>query len=554
MSHKIQITTGGKEYTYFAGNTLLNISRDFQDSFPQRIILARVDGILKELSFTPEKDCSVEFITTGDKIGSQAYRRSCRMIMIKAFEDVIGRDRIKKISVLYSIGSGMFCELESEEELNQDLLNRVKKKMQEIVKQKIEFKRVTLPMRDALDVFREYGLTDKCDLFYYRRSTYVSYYMLDETIDYLYGYMAPDTSYADCFDLKLYADGFILELPEETDPHKLDKVSTPRRLFKVFRQSKEWSSLMDVRNIAQLNHVISNGRFSELVLVQEALMEKTIGDIAETIGKSGKRMILIAGPSSSGKTTFSHRLSIQLRALGLKPHPIPVDNYFVNREETPRDEFGVPDFECLEALDTKRFNEDIQGLLSGEKVELPIFNFVTGRREAKGNILQIGDNDVLVIEGIHSLNDKMTYLFDSSSKYKIYISALTQLSMDDHSRIPTTDVRLIRRMCRDAAHRGASARQTLSMWDSVRRGEDKNIFPYQEECDYMFNSALIYELSVLKQNVEPLLFKVTPDEAQYDEAKRLLKFLDYFLGADSTIIPNNSIIREFIGGSCFDVG
>jgi len=553
MSHKIQLTIDGKEYSYFAGITLQNISRDFQDNYSHCIILAKVNGSMAELSRIIDKDCTISFITTGDKSGIQVYRRSCRMIMIKAFEDVIGRDRINRLSVLYSVESGMYCELDSEEKLTDELIDKVRNKMHEIVAEKFNFIRKTVPMREALDIFREYGLTDKVDLFYYRMSTEASYYMLDETIDYLYGYMAPDTSYIKCFDIHRYDEGFVLEMPDYSDPETIRPLVSPEKLFTVFKQSKRWSRLMDVRNIADLNRVIAEKRFTDLVLVQEALMEKTIGEIAEMIAVSGKRMVLIAGPSSSGKTTFSHRLSIQLRALGLRPHPIPVDNYFVDRDKTPRDENGQLDFECLEALDLKRFNDDMQMLFAGRSTELPVFDFVSGRREPTGTALQIGKNDVLVIEGIHSLNDKMTYTFDSSNKFKIYVSALTQLSMDDHNRIPTTDVRLIRRMCRDAAHRGASAARTIEMWDSVRKGEDRNIFPYQEDCDYMFNSALIYELAVLKQAVEPLIIRTRPDAPEYDEAKRLLKFLNYFLGADSSDIPRNSIIREFIGGSYFNV-
>ena len=311
---------------------------------------------------------------------------------------------------------------------------------------------------------------------------------------------------------------------------------------------------MNVRTVADLNRQIAKGSFNDLVLTQEALMEKQIGMIAERIASENKRLILIAGPSSSGKTTFSHRLSIQMRAAGLKPHPIAVDNYFVNREDTPLGPDGKPNYECLEAVDVKRFNSDMNGLLLGENVELPVFNFITGEREIRGKQLQLEENGVLVIEGIHALNDAMSYDLSLDDKFRIYISALTQLIMDDHDRIHTTDTRLIRRMCRDFVTRGSSAQHTISVWPSVRRGEEENIFPYQERCDIMFNSALIYELAVLKQYAVPLLYSVTQDMPEYDEANRLLKFLNYFLGVTSEHIPFNSILREFIGGSCFNVG
>jgi uridine kinase len=312
--------------------------------------------------------------------------------------------------------------------------------------------------------------------------------------------------------------------------------------------------MMEVDNVGALNDLISQGKFNDLVLVQEALQEKKISEIAEAIKKAkDKKFIMIAGPSSSGKTTFSHRLSIQLKAHGLKPYPIAVDNYFVNRDKTPKDEYGNLNFESLHAIDLEQFNKDMTDLMNGKSVDLPVYNFITGKREYKGNYLNIGKDGILVIEGIHGLNDELSYCLPRESKYKIYISALTQLNIDEHNRIPTTDGRLIRRMVRDARTRGASAQTTISMWPSVRRGEEENIFPFQEEADIMFNSALIYELAVLKQYAEPILFGVDRDSVEYLEAKRLLKFLDYFIGAPSDAVPKNSILKEFIGGSCFKV-
>lgn len=551
---KIHLKVREKIFEYEAGLTLETISRDFQKAYPHDIILARVDGKLAELTKTIDEDVSVEFITTGEIIGNEAYRRTASMMMLKAFQDVMGRENFERLTVQYSLDRGYYCELISDTSLTKELLDRVKLRMQEIQKENIPIIKKSMPKREAIEIFREHKMYDKVNLFHYRRSSRINVYTLEDTVDYFYGYMAPNTSYVRYFDLYLYDDGFVLQMPEPASPETVDAFEPPEKLFNVLKQSTRWGELLGVRTVADINNALADGSFSELMLVQEALQEKKIAEIAESIIESGKRIILIAGPSSSGKTTFSHRLSIQLRAHGLKPHPIPVDNYFVNREDTPLDEYGKPNFECLEALDIKELNKDLQMLLAGEEVELPVFNFVTGKREMSGEKMQIGDRDVLVIEGIHSLNDAMTYSIDQSNKFKIYISALTQLNIDEHNRIPTTDARLLRRIVRDAAKRGTNAAKTISMWQSVRRGEEENIFPYQENCDVMFNSVLIYELAILKQYAEPLLFSVREDQPEYETAKYLIKFLGYFLGASSENVPNNSILREFIGGSCFNVG
>ena len=551
---KIHLKVRKKIFEYEAGLTLETISRDFQKAYPHDIILARVDGKLAELMKTIDEDVSVEFITTGEIIGNEAYRRTASMMMLKAFQDVMGRENFERLTVQYSLDRGYYCELISDTSLTKELLDRVKLRMQEIQKENIPIIKKSMPKREAIEIFREHKMYDKVNLFHYRRSSRINVYTLEDTVDYFYGYMAPNTSYVRYFDLYLYDDGFVLQMPEPASPETVDAFEPPEKLFNVLKQSARWGELLGVRTVSDINNALADGSFSELMLVQEALQEKKIAEIAESIIESGKRIILIAGPSSSGKTTFSHRLSIQLRAHGLKPHPIPVDNYFVNREDTPLDEYGKPNFECLEALDIKELNKDLHGLLAGEEVELPVFNFVTGKREMSGEKMKIGDRDVLVIEGIHSLNDAMTYSIDQSNKFKIYISALTQLNIDEHNRIPTTDARLLRRIVRDAAKRGTNAAKTISMWQSVRRGEEENIFPYQENCDVMFNSVLIYELAILKQYAEPLLFSVREDQPEYETAKYLIKFLGYFLGASSENVPNNSILREFIGGSCFNVG
>lgn len=417
---------------------------------------------------------------------------------------------------------------------------------------------------------------DKEELFRYRRSSKVNIYSLENFEDYYYGYMLPDASYLTCFDLRLFEDGFLLCFPSQMEPGRLSKNLPPAesekksldagsqdkeraahiRHHKIWRTQKdsiEWGARLGIPTVGALNTYIVNHRVKDLIMIQEAYHEKKIAEMAAQIAASPeKRVILIAGPSSSGKTTFSHRLSTQLSVHGLKPHPIEADNYFVDREHTPVDADGKPNYECLEAIDVEKLNEDMLALLQGEQVELPTFNFKTGRREYKGNTTRLGAQDILVIEGIHCLNDQLTWRLDADHKVKIYISALTQLNIDEHNRIPTTDGRLLRRMVRDARMRGTDARGTIAMWPSVRRGESNYIFPFQESADYIFNSTLIYELAVLKQYAEPLLFSIRPQEPEYEEARRLLKFLDYFLPIPGDAIPNNSLIREFIGGGCFD--
>ena len=388
----------------------------------------------------------------------------------------------------------------------------------------------------------------------YRRVSKVNIYKLNEFEDYFYGYMVPDTGYLRWFSLHSYADGFVLQMPTVHAPETVPPFEPQRKLFRVLKESVEWGDMQEIDTVGALNDRVTKQNMQETVLVQEAYQERKIGEIARQIAeRKNVKFVLIAGPSSSGKTTFSHRLSIQLRVNGMIPHPIAVDNYFVDREHTPRDEKGNYNFECLEAIDVEQFNQDMRALLNGEQVYLPVFNFKTGKRDYQTTPKQLGEHDILVIEGIHCLNPLLTAQLNDENKFKIYISALTQLNVDEHNRIPTTDGRLIRRIVRDARTRGTTAKQTIAMWNSVRRGEEENIFPYQEEADIMFNSSLVYELAVLKQYVEPLLFEVERDSAEYAEAKRLLKFFDYFIGIGSECVPTNSLLREFIGGGCFQL-
>lgn len=549
---KVQVCGELREYP--EETLFLEIAKDFQAQFPEDILLARVNGKLKELHKKLEKDSEIIFLTFRDSVGQKTYERSAIFVMLKAFYDVVPREKIEKIQMDFALGNGIYGELVGDVSLTPEVLCRVKERMKELVESAVPIRKRSVNTDEAVELFGRHGMHDKEQLFMYRRASRVNIYSIDNFEDYFYGYMVQNTSYIKYFDLIPYHSGFLLLLPGMENPRVVEKNGDHEKLFHVLRDSYRWSDCLEVPNVGTLNRLISDGSARDLILMQEALQEKTIGNIAETAAKSGeKRIVMIAGPSSSGKTTFSHRLATQFRALGYVPHPIGVDNYFKNREEYPRDENGELDMEALECVDIEKFNEDMNDLLRGKRIEMPRFNFVTGKREYRGDMLQLGKNDVLIIEGIHCLNDKLSYSLPAESKFKIYISALTQLNVDEHNRIPTTDGRIIRRMVRDARTRGTSALETIQRWSSVRKGEDRNIFPYQEEADVMFNSALVYELAVLKLYAEPLLFRIPRNVPEYDEAKRLLKFLDYFLGIDSEYIPKNSIIREFIGGSCLNV-
>lgn len=554
MNETIQITNGDSSKEYPRGISFYEISKEFQEQYSNTIILACVDNKLHELNKKVKKDCEVEFITVDDANGYRTYSRGVTFMMLKAAYSVIGRDNLDKISIQFSIGNGTYCQLEGDVTLTPELVKKIEDKMHQIVEEDITFRKYSINTDEAKNLFEYYRMMDKKKLFEYRRVSKANVYDLDGFKDYFYGYMPPSTGMLKYFSLEMCEDGFVLQLPNRKEPTKVEPWKNSPMLFRTLKESKGWGKMLEVDTVGALNDVIAQGGIQDLILVQEALQEKKMAEIAEQIASSkDKKFVMIAGPSSSGKTTFSHRLSVQLRAHGLKPHPIPVDDYFVNREKTPLDENGNYNFECLEAIDVEQFNQDMMNLLKGKRVELPNFNFKTGQREYKGNYKQLGPDDILVIEGIHGLNDKLSYSLPKESKYKIYISALTQLNVDEHNRIPTTDGRLIRRMVRDARTRGTSAKDTIAMWSSVRRGEEEYIFPFQEEADVMFNSALIYELAVLKQFAEPILFGIPKDCPEYIEAKRILKFLDYFIGVSTEDIPKNSIVREFVGGSIFRV-
>ena len=549
-----QVTVNGKTREYPAGVTFGEIAGVYQKDYPYQIALAVRNGKIKELFKKVDQDCTVEFLTLADDTGHKTYNRTATIILMKAVNDVIGMDKIEKIKMEFAIGSGYYCAQKGDFEITDEVVAQIKAKMQEYIDKDYCIIKKSMPLDDANIIFERQKMTDKVKLFRYRGSSTVNVYNLDGYYDYYYGFMLPSTGYVKYFDLQKYEDGLVLILPNKKNPTVLEEFHPLPKLFKSMEIAADWGEKLGVDTVSDLNDQIRGGGFNELVLVQEALQERRISEIAsDIVSRGGIKFVMIAGPSSSGKTTFSHRLSVQLRTHGLTPHPIAADDYFVDRENTPRQPNGDYDFECLEAIDTQQFNDDMCALLAGERVELPTFNFVTGKREYKGNFKQLGPDDILVIEGIHGLNDKMSYALPAESKYKIYISALTTLNVDEHNRIPTTDGRLLRRLVRDARTRGATAKRTIQMWPSVRNGETGNIFPSQESADAMFNSALIYELAVLKPYAEPLLYSIEKGEPEYFEAVRLLKFLSYFLGVGTEELPKNSIVREFVGGSCFRV-
>lgn len=551
----VKVTIDGKEHEYAIGTTYREIVDEYQEEVAEApVILVMVDGKLRELQKKLKGDCTLEFVTTKDHIGFETYKRTVCLVLLRAIYDVAGKENIEKVMIHYSVGNGYYFTMAGKAVLDQHFLDNVKTRMQELADMCTPIGKRSVNTDDAVSLFHHHRMYDKEKLFRFRRVSKVNIYNIGYYEDYFYGYMADHAGYVKYFDLKLYDEGFVLELPTRKNPSVISSFRPEGKIFQVQKESQEWAEKMDISYVGDLNDHITKEGISNILLVQEALQEAKISDIAQRIVLEGnKKFIMIAGPSSSGKTSFSHRLSIQLLAHGMKPHPIGVDNYFKNREETPLDEYGEKNYECLEAIDVEQFNKDMLALLRGERIELPVFNFKTGHREYKGDFLQLGPEDVLVIEGIHGLNDKLSYALPAESKFKIYISALTQLNIDEHNRIPTTDGRLLRRIVRDARTRGTSAKDTIARWPSVRRGEEANIFPYQEQADVMFNSALVYELACLKVYAEPLLFGIDKSEPEYLEAKRLLKFLDYFISVPSEDIPHNSLLREFVGGSCFDV-
>jgi uridine kinase len=557
-------------------DTLEAVADRFKDYYEDDIILGIVNGRLRELNKKIKSDCELSFVTTADRDGRRTYRRSVVLLLQRAIYDVYGS--MTQLHVMHSLGEGYYCQLEKavecadsqQEKYNEDTdlqgsrenseksvtehdIDRIVCSMYSFVEKDLPITKHSAKTQYAEQLFKEKGLHDKERLLHYRRSSRVNLYELDGVVDYFYGFMAPSTGMLKYFDIVPYENGFVLLFPG-ANSRSVEPLVTSNKLFHTLDDSREWSKMLGIGTIGSLNDAIAAGRGQEIMLLQEALMEQKIGNLAAQIASDDKKkFVMIAGPSSSGKTSFANRLSIQLIAKGRKPHPLSLDDYYVDRELCPKHPDGSFDFECLESIDVKLFNEDMNRLLKGEAVDMPSFNFKTGKREYRGRKLVLGPDDILVIEGIHGLNDRLSQLIPPEHKFKIYISALTQLNIDEHNPLSTTDERLIRRIVRDARTRGTNAMETIAMWPSVRKGERENIFPFQEQADVMFNSALVYELAVLKVYAEPLLFGIERDCPEYLEAKRLLKLLDYFLPMPADGIPNNSLLREFVGGSCFNV-
>ena len=535
-----------------AGTTLSYIADKTDHGLKYPVIAALVNNTLKELSTPVISSCEVKFIDRTDGNGLSVYVRSLIFVLCKAVSDLYPDS---KLYVLHNISKGYYCELndyEGNSLINDDSISSLKANMEETVTGNYPFERHKMKTGEAIELFISQGLDDKELILRQRNRIYTSVYRLDGIVNYLYGYLAPSTGSLKIFDLVKYYDGMLLQIPSTSDPEKVVAKTPQDKLFEIITEHSRWVKLLEANNVGKLNQHILDKKAGNLIKIAEALHEKKVASIADMISERKKtKLVLIAGPSSSGKTTFSKRLSVQLQVAGLKPLIISLDDYFVDREFTPRDEKGEYDFESIDAIDIKLFNDHLLRLFSGEEVEIPRFDFMEGKR-IPGAKMACGEDNIIIVEGIHALNPDLTPLIECSMKFRIYVSALTQISIDRHNRIPTTDNRLIRRIVRDFKYRNHTALATLKRWPSVRAGEEKNIFPYQENADIMFNSALLYEFSVLKQFAEPIIKQVPENEKEYAEAMRLLKFLSFFIPLGNEDIPNTSIIKEFIGGSSFE--
>jgi uridine kinase len=537
-----------------AGSTLLDIYYGFNLDFPYQVVSAKVNNRSEGLNFRVYNNKDVEFLDVRDPSGMRTYVRSLCFILYKAVSELFPQG---KLYVEHPVSKGYFCNLRIGRPIELEDVAAIKQRMQEIIAQDIPFHRTECHTTEAVRVFSERGMNDKVKLLETSGALYTFYYTLDGTVDYYYGNLLPSTGFIYLFDLVKYYDGLLLRIPNKENPNKLDEMIKQEKMLDIFKEHLRWNHIMGLSNVGDFNRACEQGHATDLINVAEALQEKKIAQIADEIfsrnqeGRHHASLVLISGPSSSGKTTFSKRLSVQLMTNGLHPYPISLDDYFVNREDTPLDADGNYDYESLYALDLGLFNRQLQALLRGEEVELPRFNFNTGKQEFRGEKLRIDDRTILILEGIHALNPELTPQIPAENKYKIYVSALTTISLDDHNWIPTTDNRLLRRIIRDYNYRGYSARETISRWPSVRAGEDKWIFPYQENADVMFNSALLFELAVLRAHVEPILNTVPRNCPEYAEAYRLLKFIKYFTPVQDKELPPTSLLREFLGGSSF---
>ncbi|HNS31082.1 MAG TPA: nucleoside kinase [Tenuifilaceae bacterium] len=553
MKRDVQIIceNTGKRELIKPGLSLLEVSQAIGVKLAHPILGAMVNNELRELDYCIYSPKTIRFIDITHPAGMRMYQRSLFFLLSKAVRDVVPGGKLR---IEHSVSKGFYCEIEGlNESLEYPLIFSISDRMHEIVDQNLPFSRDKVLTTDVVKLFRDLGDDEKANLFETRSTLYTSVYYLNDSVDYFFGSLVPSTGYLKVFDLVKYYQGMLLMVPKRSNPNEMEDIVLQNKMFDIFREYREWVDIIGVSSVATINKQVQQGGAGELIKISEALHERKVIQIADQIysRRDKVRIVLISGPSSSGKTTFAKRIAVQLKVSGLKPYTISLDNYFVDREKTPRDEHGEYDFETIHALDIEYFNQDLIRLLRGEEVELPKFSFETGKRFFDGTKLAIESNGIIIIEGIHALNPELTHLIESERKFRIYISALTSLSIDGTNRIPTTDNRLIRRIIRDYRYRSYSALDTISRWESVRRGEDRYIFPYQEEADVMFNTSLLYEFGILKPFAEPILAQVPMNVPEYAEARRLLKFLSYFVGIPYDEIPPTSILREFLGGSTF---
>lgn len=546
---KFKINYEDNEYLVEEGITYKDLLENHLKINPYEIALCKLNREYYELFKNITEDGELELIRFNSSIGYKIYERTLQFIFIKAALDLFD-DSV--ITIEHRIGDGIFGELHKKEALKEEDIIKIKERMIELINKDIPIKKIKVKRKEAIEIFKGYGMDDKVSLLNHVSFEDVSLYELDGRYDYFYGQMASSTGIVKGFDLIYYSPGFVLRYPKRENLNVVSDFKENRKLSQIFLETERWLNILGVGEVGSLNDKIENHEIRDLIMVSEALHEKKIAQIADMISeRKDTKIVLIAGPSSSGKTTFANRLSVQLRVNGYVPIPISLDDYFVDREHTPRDENGEYDFESLYSLDLELFNDHLGRLLKGEEVEIPSFNFKKGEREWVGNKLKLPSNGIMLIEGIHGLNPLLTASISENQKFKIYISALTQLNLDNHNRIATTDIRRVRRIVRDYLSRGYGAEETLKMWPSIRRGEEKNIFVYQEEADVMFNSTLVYELCVLKKYALEELDKIDPDSPVYILASRLKSFLGFFKEIDKDYVPTNSILREFIGGSDF---
>ena len=546
---KFKINYEDNEYLVEEGITYKDLLENHLKINPYEIALCKLNREYYELFKNITEDGELELIRFKSSIGYKIYERTLQFIFIKAALDLFD-DSV--ITIEHRIGDGIFGELHKKEALKEEDIIKIKERMIELINKDIPIKKIKVKRKEAIEIFKGYGMDDKVSLLNHVSFEDVSLYELDGRYDYFYGQMASSTGIVKGFDLIYYSPGFVLRYPKRENLNVVSEFKENRKLSQIFLETERWLNILGVGEVGSLNDKIENHEIRDLIMVSEALHEKKIAQIADMISeRKDTKIVLIAGPSSSGKTTFANRLSVQLRVNGYVPIPISLDDYFVDREHTPRDENGEYDFESLYSLDLELFNDHLGRLLKGEEVEIPSFNFKKGEREWVGNKIKLPSNGIMLIEGIHGLNPLLTASISENQKFKIYISALTQLNLDNHNRIATTDIRRVRRIVRDYLSRGYGAEETLKMWPSIRRGEEKNIFVYQEEADVMFNSTLVYELCVLKKYALEELDKIDPDSPVYILASRLKSFLGFFKEIDKDYVPTNSILREFIGGSDF---